>query len=477
MPIMTKLHRLSRAVALCAGVALAPTAARAQQPIPSITVRGPLTALTHVRVIDGTGAAPRDDMTVIISGHLIRSVAPTGAPTPSGAEVLDLSGQTVIPGIIGMHDHLYYPSYIDSRGPVMNEMAYSFPRLYLAAGVTTIRTAGALAPDSDLRLKAMIDDGSLAGPRIYVTSPFLEGPSSQPMVHQLADAADAARTVEYWSSEGIHWFKAYQNITRAELEATIVTAHRLGGKVTGHLCSVGYLEAARLGIDNIEHGFLLDAEFDSSKVVDQCPRSAMTAFERSDTNARAFADVIHELVERHVAITSTLPVFEQYAAGAPPVPQRVLDAIFPESRESCLAQRKELVGATHTLRDALDKEMLLERRFVAAGGTLIAGPDPTGNGCVIAGFGDQREIELLVEAGFSPVQAIQIATLNGAKVLGADATIGSIAVGKEADIVVIQGNPAARIADIENVTLVFKAGIGRDPLKLLASIKGTVGQR
>ncbi|MGD0869189.1 MAG: amidohydrolase family protein [Bryobacteraceae bacterium] len=110
-----------------------------------------------------------------------------------------------------------------------------------------------------------------------------------------------------------------------------------------------------------------------------------------------------------------------------------------------------------------------------AGGLLIAGADPTGNGGALAGFADQRNIELLVEGGFTPVEAIRIATFNGAKYLGETDRIGSIAAGKQADLVVIDGNPAARIADIRKVTLVFKDGAGYDPAKLLDSMKGAAG--
>ncbi|HEY0988045.1 MAG TPA: amidohydrolase family protein, partial [Kofleriaceae bacterium] len=118
----------------------------------------------------------------------------------------------------------------------------------------------------------------------------------------------------------------------------------------------------------------------------------------------------------------------------------------------------------------------LERAFVAAGGLLIAGPDPTGNGGVLPGFGDQREVELLVEAGFTPVEAIQIATLNGATYLGQQDRIGSIAEGKNADLVVIKGNPAIQISDIESVEIVFKDGVGFDSPRLFDSVKQRYGQ-
>ena len=123
------------------------------------------------------------------------------------------------------------------------------------------------------------------------------------------------------------------------------------------------------------------------------------------------------------------------------------------------------------------KSMDFERAFAKAGGLLIAGLDPTGNGGVVAGFGDLREVELLVEAGFTPVEAIKIASLNGAKFLGRDSQIGSIAAGKAADLMVVKGNPAADINDIENVEIVFKDGVGYDSEKLIQSVQGMVGVR
>jgi hypothetical protein len=124
----------------------------------------------------------------------------------------------------------------------------------------------------------------------------------------------------------------------------------------------------------------------------------------------------------------------------------------------------------------LKLDMQMENAFAAAGGLLLAGPDPTGSGVVVLGFGDQREIKLLVEAGFSPVQAIKIATWNGAIYLGKQDQIGSITVGKNADLVIIKGDPAASISDIEKVEFVFKDGVGYDSQKLIDSTKGRYGQ-
>jgi imidazolonepropionase-like amidohydrolase len=206
--------------------------------------------------------------------------------------------------------------------------------------------------------------------------------------------------------------------------------------------------------------------------------------EHMDADSAEARELIETLVKHHVAITSTLPVFEGSAAklsdvGPAEINQKALDAMSPEARKDyfLLRQRPGSMPRSKTDPKLLwQHDLALERAFAAAGGLLIAGPDPTGAGDVVPGFGDQREIELLVEAGFSPVEAIKIATLNGAIYLGRDKQIGSIAAGKNADMVVIKGDPTKKISDIERVEIVFKDGIGYDSQKLLDSVKGRYGE-
>jgi len=188
--------------------------------------------------------------------------------------------------------------------------------------------------------------------------------------------------------------------------------------------------------------------------------------------------LIRHLVEKHVALTSTLPVFETFVPGRAPNDARVLDAMLPEARQEYLATRERTANAKSSpWPNLFAKEMAFERDFASAGGLLLAGLDPTGYGGVIPGYGDQREVELLVEAGFTPLEAIRIATWNGAKFLGEESVIGSIAPGKAADLDVVKGYPSANIKDIENVAIVFKDGVGYDPAKLVEAAKGTVGLR
>jgi imidazolonepropionase-like amidohydrolase len=450
-----------------------------------IRVEAPVIALTHVRVIDGTGAAPLDDQTIVIIDGKIKSIAPsTTATVPTGAQILDLKGYTVLPGLVGMHDHMFFP--MGGSPPMYSNMGTSFPRLYLALGVTTIRTTGSVAPYNDLEIKKLIDAGRMIGPKMHITAPYLEGPGSfTPVMHTLTGPDDSRRMVNFWADQGATSFKAYMNITRDELRATVEEAHKRGLKVTGHLCSIGFREAAEIGIDNLEHGLLPDSEFVPNKQPDKCPGAAVSASLRTlDLNSDAVKETIRTLVAKNVAITSTLPVFE---AGAPLTQSgigaasavlnpRLLNVMNTDARVRYLTNRAR-IAADSPAAVMVRKSMDFERAFVAAGGLLIAGLDPTGNGGVVAGFGDLREVELLVEAGFTPVEAIKIASLNGAKFLGEDGRIGSIAVGKQADLMIVKGNPAANIADIEKVEIVFKDGVGYDSEKLIQSVQGLVGIR
>jgi imidazolonepropionase-like amidohydrolase len=453
-----------------------------------IRVNSPRVVLEHVRVIDGTGKAAVDDQNIVIEAGKIASLEPgADVAKADGTTGLDLRGYTVMPGIVGMHNHLFHIARPDLNASgaweaplLVPQMTFSAPRLYLAAGVTTMRTTGSVEPYADLNLKKMIDTGLVPGPHLDVTGPYLEGENAYlfMQMHQLTGPDDARRLVNYWADQGVTSFKAYMDITRDELKAAIEEAHKRGIKVTGHLCSVTYPEAAALGIDDLEHGFFVNTQLDPDKQPDQCPKTfGDPTLEKMAPDSPEAKDLIALLVKDHVAITSTLPVFEHSVPGRPPLRPAVLDAMSPQARTAFLYARN--LRASRPPGDSakmFERDMKLEYEFAQAGGLLLAGPDPTGNGGTLPGFGDQREIELLVEAGFSPVEAIKVATLNGAIYMGKQNEIGSIAPGKNADLVVINGNPASKIDDVENVEIVFKDGVGYDSAKLLESVRGRYGE-
>lgn len=489
-PMRTSLRFVSVvpvALAVLLGAAGARADALSPEVLQYVTVNAPIVALTHVRVIDGTGGPALEDQTVILRDGAIASVGPAGsAQVPKEAKVLELGGDTVIPGLVGMHDHMFYPA----GEAIFHEMAKSYPRLYLAGGVTTIRTTGSIEPVTDLAIKKQIDAGKTVGPRMHVSGPYLEGAGSwAPQLAELNTPGEARDTVNFWIDRGVDHFKAYNFISRATLGAAIEAAHKRGIKVTGHLCSIGFREAAGLGIDDLEHGLVVDTEFFSGKKPDECPDASAAEAElaKMEVGGGPIQETIHDLVAHHVAVTSTLPVFEIFVAGKAPLQQRVQEAMSMEARAAYLANRVRIdtpaidpktgQPAASPWPALFHKEMEFERAFVKAGGLLLAGLDPTGAGGVLPGFGDQREVELLVEAGFTPLEAIRIATANGAQFLGEQDRIGTITAGKRADLVVIKGNPARTIADIENVETVFKDGIGYDPAKLIASVRGLVGIR
>lgn len=481
-----------RALFLLGSLLVAATAVAQTQPssdaAPFVSVDASVFVLSHVRVIDGTGAAPKEDQTVVVANGKIQTIGPAAsAQIPQGAQRLELSGYTVIPGLVGMHNHLYYTDSISVQvaggkigepGLFVAEIPYTAPRLYLAAGVTTMRTTGSLEPYTDLKVKSRIDANLMPGPAIDATAPYLEGaPTRFAQMHELSGPDDAKRMVDYWAAEGMTSFKAYMNITREELGAAIKQAHAHNLKLTGHLCSVTWPEAIALGIDDFEHGpVFADTEFVADKKPDACPQAGSSSWSKQDVNGAQVQELIRNLVSHHVAVTSTLPVFEAGAPGRPKLQRRTLDAMSAESAQSYLTARAS-VPLDSPMTSLMRKEMDFEVAFAKAGGLLLAGPDPTGNGGVLPGFGDQREVELLVEAGFTPVEAIHIASENGAIYLGRQDRIGTLAPGKQADLVLINGDPSKNIDEIENVETVFKSGVGYDSKKLIDSVRGQVGIR
>jgi imidazolonepropionase-like amidohydrolase len=456
-----------------------------------ISVDAPTVAITHVRVVDGTGAAATNDQTIVIANGRIQQVGPAASTkVPAEATVLDKTGYTVIPGLVGMHNHLYYTASLNrdasgglvAPGFFINEIPLTAPRLYLAAGVTTMRTGGSLEPFTDVNVKKDIGLGTMPGPKMDLTAPYLEGEpggAQFPQMHELTGPDDARHWVNFWADQGFTSFKAYMHIKSADLKAAIDEAHKRGFKLTGHLCSVGYRQAAELGIDNLEHGFLVNSDFAKSKQPDQCPsgKDIGDGLMSTDPVGPEAQAMFKHLIDHHVAVTSTLPVFEA-GYGLAPTSDRVLNAMSAESRSSYLAARARIPLTSISANQArLRKAMQMEFAFAKAGGILLAGPDPTGNGGVLPGFGDQREVELLVQAGFTPIDAIKIATYNGAQYMEILDKTGTIAAGKAADLVLIHGDPTANIEDIEKVETVFRDGVGFDSVKLIESVRGQVGIR
>ena len=441
------------------------------------TETSPFFVLSDVNVIDGTGRDELKEQSIVVRDGKIAWVGPTIAmPAEPGAKIVDLRGASVIPGLVMLHEHLFTTS---AAGQLVQQ-SVTFPSLYLAAGVTTARTAGSIDALSDLRAKQRIDQALQLGPELFLTAPYLEGsPSAYQQMHALQGPADASASVDHDLAQGFTSLKAYTDVTPDELQAAIAEAHAKSAPVTGHLCSITYTQAAAMGIDNLEHGLLTDTEFFSGKKPNVCPPLLNYLKEyrdKLDVTSPEVLAMIDSLVAHHVAVTSTMAVLESELDGDN------VPAWYQEHAKNALIW-KSLLGSRISKSGMkrfhwaplLVKEEQFEKEFVHRGGTLLAGADPTGDGSVLAGFADLRELELLNKAGFTPAQAIQISTLNGARFLGIADRTGSIEAGKQADLVVLNGDPAQDITHIREAKTVYRLGRGYDAKKIRDDVIGVVG--
>jgi imidazolonepropionase-like amidohydrolase len=428
-------------------------------------------ALTGVTLIDGTGEPARTGQTVVIQGSRIGAVGPDGqVDIPDGAEVMDLSGHTVMPGMIGLHNHLFYTA----AGGRSAQLTYSAPRLYLGSGVTSVRTTGSRQPYAELNLRAEIEAGRTPGPRIHITAPYITAGGGISGMTMLESPEQARRFVRYWAAEGATWLKAYTNIRTEELSAAIDEAHAQGIKVTGHLCSISFTEAVALGIDNIEHGLATNSDYSPGRGRDECPPGLWDDATSIDVNGPEAQATFQAMIDADVAMTSTLAVYELFIQGRPTRDARTLEAMAPAVREDYMAAKAQIdeVGRDP---EEFRNAMAYEKAFYDAGGLLASGVDPTGNGGALPGYGDQRNYELLSEAGFAPHEAVQVLSANGARVLDVFDDLGTVEAGKIADLVVMSGDLTADPSVIRNVTVVFKDGVGYDSPAMLEDVRGRVG--
>jgi imidazolonepropionase-like amidohydrolase len=441
-----------------------------------ISVMADTIALTDVKIIDGTGNPSKNHQAIIIiKGKIARVGAMQDIAIPKNASLINGSGKTIIPGLVMLHEHLYYTMMLGEYFNVA-EMPYTFPRMYLAGGATTIRTGGSIEGQTDLAIKRMIGEGKLIGPDMDVTAPYIERAGYDiPSINIIKDSAEAAATVSYWAAKGCTSFKMYVHARKEDLVAVVREAHKRKLKVTGHIGTITYQEAAELGIDDLEHGFMVSSDFNPGKKENETNGLAeYLALQKLDVNSSEMKSLIQLLVQKKVAITSTLPVFEP-ATDREPILGGGEDALLPEVKKMVTDwwQRSQHLDSASLV--LFKKEMAWEKQFYDAGGLLVCGTDPTGSGRTLAGYGSRREIELLVEGGFTPLQAIKIATLNGAIYLERDKTIGTVEQGKNADLVLIDGDPEKDIHDIRKTEIVFKNGVGFDSKKIFESVKGKVG--
>jgi imidazolonepropionase-like amidohydrolase len=417
--------------------------------------------LENVRLIDGTGAPAQERLTIIIDKGRIAALGKDGVTIPAGAKRIDLSGHTVLPGLVMMHEHINY----FSGGYVWDSQPGTVPKLLLAAGVTTARTAGSEAPQVDLNLKKRIDAGAAAGPRLFVTGAYLNGASGGFLGDTVVGSATDGREVTaYWGGRGATSMKAYSAISPEALRGAAEEANRRGMHVAGHLGEISCVEGAEAGIHTIEHSLTSCA-----KDFGIAPE-AMGTF-RYDPSSAIAKRLIALLVTKQIVMVSTPTTTEPYDGTA-----EELSMLSPDQ----LRRYEENVRTPPPWlppRDAMvswnSAHRAFERDFVAAGGRLLIGGDASDFG-VVPGYANHRAMIALARGGFSPLQVIKFATSDAAAFLK-QRDVGTVSVGKTADLLVVKGAPDHRIEDVRNVAYVFKEGLAYDPKKLRAAAKGMLG--
>jgi imidazolonepropionase-like amidohydrolase len=351
------------------------------QVTPYIKYNVPVIAITNVKVIDGTGKPAKANQTIIINNGKIQQVGDAAkVKLPDGIQVIDGTGKTVTPGLVMLHEHLYYTM---PAGNLFNiaEMPYSFPRLYLAGGATTIRTAGSIEPQTDLALKKLIIDGKMIGPDMDVTAPYIEEQGYDiPALNVIKGPEDAAATVNFWADRGCTSFKMYVHATKADMAAVVREAHKRHMKVTGHIGAVTYREAAEIGIDDLEHGFMASGDFDSLKVEnvtdDNHERQSLI---KLDVNSPKMKSLIQFLISKHVALTSTLTVFEP-STGREMMPGGGEEALTPVVRDMVKKKWDAAQNRDQASAGLFKKEQTWEKQYYDMGGCWLPAPTQPGQG-------------------------------------------------------------------------------------------------
>ena len=432
-------------------------------------------AFTNARVIDGTGAKAKEKYTVIVRDGRITKIGRDGkVKIPKEAKRISLKGKSLLPGWVMTHEHLFYLAHqrqgVPGIGHASVNQPINYPRLYLSAGVTSARTAISSFPYGDLGIKRAIDDGVLIGPDFALTSPGLNGPiDTDPLVIEhntyslkgfdFRNTQQVREFVRFWGGLGFTTFKAYVRIPADQLAALIDEAHKLGLKVTGDMGHGLQRQhtAIDLGIDFLEHAIgHLDDNADD-------PNAAALGVKDA-----GFQHLMQRIIDNDIPVSYTLALYDPQFYDPAKTPSEELNLLHDDLRDYKDLQPR--LGDNSFLK--AKQEMVLE--FWRKGGMITVGSDAVWRG-YIAGYGNLRSIELLVDAGIPALEVIKMATNNGAEALDIADDRGTIDVGKRADLIIMNGSPDNDIKAIYNIETVFKNGIGYNPQALRDSVKGAVG--
>jgi amidohydrolase family protein len=377
---------------------------------------------------------------------------------PAGAEVVNLHGRALLPGLWDMHVHIGDPDGI----------------LDLAAGITTVRDMGNDMEEL-LRRRRRFDAGQLLGPRIIMAG-LVDGPGQYtgPIKVIADDSASAREVVNRYADSGYVQLKIYSSIRPALVPFLAAEAHRRGMRVSGHVPAFMSAEqAVRAGYDEIQHENFLFLNFWVDSVADTRTPVRFTAVaERAaslDLHSARVRSFVELLRTHRTVLDPTVNVFENLLVARKgtidPGYVAVADRVPPLVRRGFLAGGLPVPEGKDSLYRASFRAMLrFLKQLHDAGIPIVAGTD------AFPGFALHRELELYVAAGIPAPEVLRIATLGGARVMKRDAELGTLAPGKLADLIVVDGNPAQRISDIRRVSLVMKGGVLYDPPRLYEAI-------
>jgi imidazolonepropionase-like amidohydrolase len=435
------LPQLARSAGSDGVAALAEQARIAQRGEPGVL------ALVGGRLIDGRGGPPIDDSVVVVDGARIVAAGARGAVTlPPGTKTIDFRGKTVLPGLWDMHAHVEQ----------VEQLA-----VYLASGVTTVRDMGNIL-DFITGIRDAIDAGKGLGPRVLAEGLVDgDGPGALGVIH-LKTVADVAPTIDRLQKAGCLDVKIYSSVPPALVKPIAAYAHAHGMHVVGHVPEgMTVAQAIAAGFDSISHiGFLTDVVLPDDPAHPLSREVRLKKLAALDLGSPAITEEIDSLAARHIVIDDTMSLEEQLLHSV--ADNARLEpgiATLPRELEATLGGLPPALGAAGDAGFGTYLRLLgmLHRRGVP----IVAGTDIN-----VPGHSLHRELELYVKAGFTPMEAIQAATIVPAKMMRLDREVGTVVAGKRADLVVVDGDPLADIRAIRRTSLVITRGRVYDPAAL-----------
>jgi imidazolonepropionase-like amidohydrolase len=421
-------------------------------------------ALMGGSLVDVRTGSIRPNTTLLIRDDRIAAVGPSdGFPIPADAQAVNVSGTWLLPGLFDMHTH--------ATGAQLDRPKEKLLHLFLAYGVTSVRDTGG----NLTQLRLLRDDlaaGRKLGPRLFFAGPILEGlPPVWPSLSVLVDTTQrACSAVEFLADQGVDFIKVYNWVPEDSLRVVIETAHARGLRVTGHVPrTITMTRAIELGMDCLEHIRVTGREMlplDEAAPLDALPvaRRETLLWQRFALESEPFERLVQRLADSGVYLDATLLVDASLCLDG-----REIDLdnpanadVPPEVRDSFIQAPVPAIFELSQVERALARDGFRRRqRFVAmchaAGVRLLAGTDCYGLGKLLPGLGLQNELALLVDAGLTPLAAIQAATITAAEALG-QPDLGVLEPGKLADVVVLEGDPLADIQNARRTRLVVKNG-------------------